>query len=160
MSKTVLIPSNIKPTWRCTVNGVRYAYPAGTVQVVPDAVADAIKHYYDSIPREDPEAGESIEDKIIRLSLATVMANYVELAKKILTWVGTTTAKDEVRWLEENLPRPRTGTATGSGSVSFNVPGMVELVEDVSLLDTDPTKEDVNTIIDNLDSAGVFKLAE
>lgn len=36
--KTVTIPNTANP-WVCTINGVKYEYPAGSVQSVPDEVA-------------------------------------------------------------------------------------------------------------------------
>jgi hypothetical protein len=48
--KTVLIPDFMKPDFVCTINGVRYSYPAGTTQEVPDEVADLIENNNDQIP--------------------------------------------------------------------------------------------------------------
>lgn len=41
MSKSVKIPNTANP-WRCTINGVEYAYAPGTTQSVPDEVAALI----------------------------------------------------------------------------------------------------------------------
>ena len=58
--KTVTIPNNMRP-WRCIVNGVKYEYPGGTVQTVPDEVAALIAEWErNQPPRRDP-AREPVE---------------------------------------------------------------------------------------------------
>lgn len=55
--KTVRIPTNANP-FVITINGAIYSYPAGTVQSVPDNIAEIIEQYNDSIPQEAEEQGE------------------------------------------------------------------------------------------------------
>ena len=75
MSKAVKIPDYMKPNYVVTINGVRYSYPAGTTQVVPDCVASAIQHYYDSLPKEDPP--ETTEQMVRRICGEMIAANTV-----------------------------------------------------------------------------------
>ena len=66
MSKTVKIPDNMKP-WKATINGVEYEYEAGTVQTVPDEVAELItrnegvteKFIPEEAPMYEPKGGEA-----------------------------------------------------------------------------------------------------
>lgn len=52
--ETVTIPNNMRP-WRCIVNGVKYEYPGGTVQTVPDEVAALIAEWErNQPPKRDP----------------------------------------------------------------------------------------------------------
>lgn len=70
MSRTVKIPTYMKPDFICTINNVTYRYKAGTTQEVPDEVAELIDNINASIPRENPP--ESLEQTINRL-----VADYV-----------------------------------------------------------------------------------
>ena len=54
--KTVIIPSDYHP-FVIEVNGVKYTYPEGTEQSVPDEVASAIENYYKLQPQERPTDG-------------------------------------------------------------------------------------------------------
>lgn len=54
--KTVIIPNDYHP-FVIEVNGVKYTYPEGTEQSVPDEVASAIEHYYKLQPKEKPADG-------------------------------------------------------------------------------------------------------
>lgn len=54
MSKVVTIPDYTRPNWVCCINGVRYAYPAGSTQEVPDEVADLIEDQMEHLPVPDP----------------------------------------------------------------------------------------------------------
>ena len=54
--KTVIIPSDYHP-FVIEVNGIKYTYPEGTEQSVPDEVASAIEHYYKLQPKERPTDG-------------------------------------------------------------------------------------------------------
>jgi len=57
MSKTVMIPTIGANPYVVELNGVRYSYPAGTEQTVPDAVAAIIANDITLRPQEDPNAG-------------------------------------------------------------------------------------------------------
>lgn len=57
MSKTVMIPRIGANPYVVELNGVRYSYPAGTQQTVPDAVAAIIANDVALRPQEDPNAG-------------------------------------------------------------------------------------------------------
>lgn len=57
MSKVVTIPDYTRPNWVCCINGVRYAYPAGSTQEVPDEVADLIEDQQEQQPVPDPDQG-------------------------------------------------------------------------------------------------------
>lgn len=54
--KTVIIPNDYHP-FVIEVNGVKYTYPEGTEQSVPDEVASAIENYYKLQPQERPTDG-------------------------------------------------------------------------------------------------------
>ena len=54
MSKVVTIPDYTRPNWVCCINGVRYAYPAGSTQEVPDEVADLIEDQMEQVPVPEP----------------------------------------------------------------------------------------------------------
>lgn len=54
--KTVIIPNDYHP-FVIEVNGVKYTYPEGSEQSVPDEVASAIEHYYKLQPKEKPADG-------------------------------------------------------------------------------------------------------
>lgn len=54
--KTVIIPSDYHP-FVIEVNGIKYTYPEGTEQSVPDEVAGAIENYYKLQPKEKPADG-------------------------------------------------------------------------------------------------------
>lgn len=58
--KSVVIPSTERPMWECEINGIRFAYPAGTVQSVPDEVASVIANVYGAVPvpAPAPDAGQ------------------------------------------------------------------------------------------------------
>lgn len=53
MSKSVKIPNTANP-WRCTINGVEYAYAPGTTQSVPDEVAALIAQIEEYPPEPLP----------------------------------------------------------------------------------------------------------
>lgn len=57
MSKSIMIPAIGPNPYVVEINGVRYAYPAGTQQTVPDAVAAIIANDVALRPQEDPNAG-------------------------------------------------------------------------------------------------------
>lgn len=96
MSKTVKIPDYMKPNYVVTINGVRYSYPAGTVRSVPDCVASAIQHYYDSLPKEDPP--ETTEQMIRRICAEMIAGTRYEIN---LTDIALT---DEAQVVTDYLP--------------------------------------------------------
>ena len=49
--RTVMIPTTENP-WQCEINGVKYSYPAGTEQTVPDQVADLIGDIAEAQPKQ------------------------------------------------------------------------------------------------------------
>lgn len=53
MAKTVKIPDNMRP-WEATINGLKYVYPAGTTQEVPDEVAALIERISNVQPEKEP----------------------------------------------------------------------------------------------------------
>ncbi len=55
MAKTVKIPDNMSP-WEATINGLKYVYPAGTTQEVPDEVAALIERLSNLEPEKEPIA--------------------------------------------------------------------------------------------------------
>lgn len=55
MAKTVKIPDNMRP-WEATINGIKYVYPAGTTQEVPDEVAGLIERLSNLEPEKEPIA--------------------------------------------------------------------------------------------------------
>lgn len=57
--KTVKIPGNAS-LWECNINGVRYAYPGGTTQSVPDEVA-ALISTTDDYPPAAPDVQPPFE---------------------------------------------------------------------------------------------------
>ncbi len=58
MSKTVTIPTIGANPYVVDIGGVKYSYPAGTEQTVPDAVAAVIANDNDMRPKEDPDAAD------------------------------------------------------------------------------------------------------
>lgn len=50
------IPENMQP-WECSVNGVKYVYPAGTEQHVPEKVAHLIDAWYAAQEQESAPSG-------------------------------------------------------------------------------------------------------
>ena len=48
-----IIPIDNGNIWRCVINGVRYAYPAGQTIDVPDVIAAIIDNYNGSVKDED-----------------------------------------------------------------------------------------------------------
>ena len=58
---TIRIPDTSNP-WSCSVNNTRYSYPAGSVQTVPDEVAEII-HRADSFPAAPEEVKNPFEPK-------------------------------------------------------------------------------------------------
>lgn len=57
--KTVLIPGS-SSLWTCFINGVKYAYPGGTTQTVPDEVA-ALISTTDDYPPAAPDVQQPFE---------------------------------------------------------------------------------------------------
>ena len=53
MSKSVTIPTNMKPFWACEINGIQYSYLAGSTATVPDEVAALVEQYYAALPKEE-----------------------------------------------------------------------------------------------------------
>lgn len=53
----VKIPKDKRPNWECEINGVKYSYPAGTEQEVPEAVAELIENLEELRPKTDSNAG-------------------------------------------------------------------------------------------------------
>lgn len=49
--RTVMIPTTENP-WQCEINGIKYSYPAGTEQTVPDQVADLIGDIAEAQPKQ------------------------------------------------------------------------------------------------------------
>lgn len=68
MSKSVRIPDYTTPSWSCSINGVKYSYPAGTVQEVPDAVASLIESLRGAYQKEEiiiPPFGGTFDPTIV-----------------------------------------------------------------------------------------------
>lgn len=68
MSKHVKIPDYTRPSWSCSINGVKYSYPAGTVQEVPDAVASFIESLRVASQKKEeiiPPFGGTFDPKIV-----------------------------------------------------------------------------------------------
>ena len=68
MSKQVKIPDYTRPSWSCSINGVKYSYPAGTVQEVPDAVASFIESLRVALQKKEeitPPLGGTFDPKIV-----------------------------------------------------------------------------------------------
>ena len=68
MSKSVRIPDYTTPSWSCSINGVKYSYPSGTVQEVPDAVAYFIESLRGASQKKEaiiPPFGGTFDPKIV-----------------------------------------------------------------------------------------------
>ncbi|MBR6271394.1 MAG: hypothetical protein IKR26_04500 [Lachnospiraceae bacterium] len=52
---TIKIPDYSQPNWSCEIDGIRYSYPAGSTQEVPDAVAAVINNYKAMQPQTAPD---------------------------------------------------------------------------------------------------------
>ena len=82
MPKLRNIPDNMRPFWECTVNGVKYSYPAGAEDVeVPDAVASVIDNYYAMLPKENPpETDEQMAARVAEGVVAGLMLDITSYA--------------------------------------------------------------------------------
>lgn len=60
--KTVKIPVGTSPLWECEINGMRFSYPAGTTQSVPDQVAALIN----TVEKMLPQKAKPVQDGLFR----------------------------------------------------------------------------------------------
>lgn len=61
MSKTVTIPAHTRPDWKCSINGKRYSYQAGSTQEVPDEIAALIEASEDMQPKHEADNAASCD---------------------------------------------------------------------------------------------------
>lgn len=75
MSKTIMIPDNMNPYY-VEVNGVKYSYPAGTEQEVPDAVAEVIEANVLLEPKPHSGTGTFEDPFVLEHETQTVMVTF------------------------------------------------------------------------------------
>lgn len=84
MSKTVTIPTTANP-WKCMINGVSYVYPAGTEQLVPDAVAELIAELEER-EKITPSVDKPFADAVLESAKATGGIGYTDGGN--ISWDG------------------------------------------------------------------------
>lgn len=68
------IPENMRP-WECSVNGVKYVYPAGTEQDVPEEVAHLIDAWYAAQEQESaPSGGGGSGELVVNITVVSTMS--------------------------------------------------------------------------------------
>ena len=97
--KTVTIPNNMRP-WRCIVNGVKYEYPGGTVQTVPDEVAALIAEWKRNQPPKRDPVREPVEK-----DYGSTEAFYIGADAQGVYRVNQA---GEKKYMDENLPQVQT----------------------------------------------------
>ena len=72
---SVKIPDDVKPTWKCSVNGKKYSFPAGATMDVPDEVAALIGDIIAAEKQPDapyvpalPAYSSADEGKVLKIS--------------------------------------------------------------------------------------------
>lgn len=87
----VLIPNTMKPNFCVSINGTKYSYPAGTMQDVPDEVAQVIENHVELYYPEHAASGAGEWDAVISttdLSAARAYkltsGSYEDLKKKMM----------------------------------------------------------------------------
>ncbi|MBQ7247121.1 MAG: hypothetical protein IJS22_03405 [Lachnospiraceae bacterium] len=82
--RTIVIPSDRNP-YEIEIDGVKYSYPAGSTQDVPDEVAELIEH--NQYNHKDPNAGETPAVRITR-EIAELREEIAELKTQIIPVVS------------------------------------------------------------------------
>lgn len=127
-----IIPGNMNP-WECEINDVKYVYPPGTEQMVPDEVAHVIDTWYASQEPQypEPEGGGSVTPEQVEDAVEATMLENGIIKRSLLPdgypYTGFTEIFPEqsLAFTEEfdyqaPLPHPIGLVAGGTYEVSWN----------------------------------------
>lgn len=148
--KTVTIPNNMRP-WRCIVNGVKYEYPGGTVQTVPDEVAALIAEWKRNQPPKRDPVREPVEK-----DYGSEEIFYIGADAKGVYRVNQAGVK---KYMDEDLPElTDEQLATVAEKVQTEIGGEVEeLREDITYINNSVFTQSKELWCPNGRSTEVFK---